>query len=547
MAAAFVLWSLTFIYRASAIAIDGKRYFCLFDDAMISMRYAWNLSHGTGLVWNAGERIEGYSNLLMTLLMSAATLVFDKSTAVFAVQILGIGVAIGVAYRALHIAELLTADDFAHRQAFLVLSFACTLGYYPLAFWSLMGMETGLLALLLISGVYHALRYTQTNAPGHMLLTAVLLGLAFLTRSDSVVFSAIIFMYVAVASSTIHGKKAAAFRMAAPLIVYVLFLAGQELFRWIYYGDLLPNTYYLKLTGMSILMRIQNGIGFLTPFLLSIAFPMIVVCIDLVLNFQKRTLFLLLLVLSAICYQIWIGGDPWTYWRLIAPVMPILLLLFVKVAFSMTAYLSGIAAYARATISKPLFPSRFALETIVGLVVLTMLLLNSRFLEEIYMLTRPYTAVENEISINTAIALNDLTTEKATVGVTSAGTIPYYTGKTAIDFLGKNDPYIARLSPDVSGRAAWNGMGSVPGHNKYDLNYSIKTLKPTYVQVVGWLGQDLSGWSEAHYAKITYKGTTLRLLRNSDAVRWDLIHPPSERARSTTLDNRARDAILSSR
>jgi hypothetical protein len=26
---------------------------------MISMRYAWNVSHGSGLVWNPGERVEG--------------------------------------------------------------------------------------------------------------------------------------------------------------------------------------------------------------------------------------------------------------------------------------------------------------------------------------------------------------------------------------------------------------------------------------------------------------------------------------------------------
>lgn len=32
----FIVYSAAFIYRSSFIAIDGKRYFCLFDDAMIS-------------------------------------------------------------------------------------------------------------------------------------------------------------------------------------------------------------------------------------------------------------------------------------------------------------------------------------------------------------------------------------------------------------------------------------------------------------------------------------------------------------------------------
>src|ERR671913_2350701 len=86
----FVAWASLFIYRSSIIGIDGRRYFCLWDDAMISMRYAWNFSHGFGLVWNPGEYVEGYTNPLMTLLMSLATLVFEKVNAVLAVQVQGI-------------------------------------------------------------------------------------------------------------------------------------------------------------------------------------------------------------------------------------------------------------------------------------------------------------------------------------------------------------------------------------------------------------------------------------------------------------------------
>jgi len=43
------------------------------DDAYISFRYARNLVEGNGLVFNAGERVEGYTNFLWTV-MSAAPL-----------------------------------------------------------------------------------------------------------------------------------------------------------------------------------------------------------------------------------------------------------------------------------------------------------------------------------------------------------------------------------------------------------------------------------------------------------------------------------------
>lgn len=40
------------------------------DDAFISFRYAEHLATGQGLVWFPGDRIEGYTNFLWTLLMA---------------------------------------------------------------------------------------------------------------------------------------------------------------------------------------------------------------------------------------------------------------------------------------------------------------------------------------------------------------------------------------------------------------------------------------------------------------------------------------------
>ena len=40
----------------------------LSDDALISLRYASRLLQGKGLTWTDGPPVEGYSNLLWTLL-----------------------------------------------------------------------------------------------------------------------------------------------------------------------------------------------------------------------------------------------------------------------------------------------------------------------------------------------------------------------------------------------------------------------------------------------------------------------------------------------
>jgi hypothetical protein len=83
------------------------------------------------------------------------------------------------------------------------------------------------------------------------------------------------------------------------------------------------------------------------------------------------------------------------------------------------------------------------------------------------------------IGANLALALERFTTPDATVGVFAAGTVPYYSGRPAIDFLGKMEPRIARLAPDL--KDYWS-PGVVlqpsrttpkivrPGHNKYASN-----------------------------------------------------------------------------
>ncbi|MFQ5608360.1 MAG: hypothetical protein ACE5GA_10465, partial [Candidatus Zixiibacteriota bacterium] len=62
------------IFVTLALAVYGvsnafdMRWVC--DDAFISFRYAKNLADGLGLVFNAGEYVEGYTNFLWTLIMT---------------------------------------------------------------------------------------------------------------------------------------------------------------------------------------------------------------------------------------------------------------------------------------------------------------------------------------------------------------------------------------------------------------------------------------------------------------------------------------------
>lgn len=526
----FLIWSVVFIYRSSFIAVDGKRYFCLFDDAMISMRYAWNFSHGLGLVWNPGEYIQGYTNLLMTLLMSLATLVFDKSTAALFIQISGAGFMLAIAFVIMKISDHIFQNEDSQRQSFFrVLSFFCALSYYPLAYWSLMGMETGLLTLLLLLGILSAFNYTKSKNISYLFLVSEFFGLAYLTRNDSVVFAILVWAYITWETFTTTPKaKLKDFRqLFLTIILYLMFVVGQLIFQYLYYGEMLPNTYTLKLTGMPLLARIINGVGFVKPFLTISAFILVLSSMEVVFDFQMRKLLLISIVFSAIGYQVYVGGDPWNYWRIMSPSTPLLTVLFISTANAIVLAISSTQAFRVYFLRNPILPEKYIPQIlVVSLVLIGLLSANVRFLPEISLLRKPYTAEANQRNVNTAIVLSQLTTSDATVGVYWAGSIPYFTGRKSIDFLGKSDRYIAQLPPDVSGSVAWNGMNSVPGHNKYDLNYSIKTLEPTYVQGFRWGAQDLSQWAETKYIKVEYDGVSLFLLKDSPAVLWNKINVP---------------------
>lgn len=529
----FMIWGMAFIYKSSFIAIDGKRYFCLFDDAMISMRYAWNFSHGLGLVWNQGDFVQGYTNLLMTLLMSLSTWIFDKETAVLFVQILGLVFMLAIAYITMLITGcLIPKENNQRRRIIQVLSFLGALSYYPLAYWSLMGMETGLLTLLLLLSIHLALNYKDIRSTSFLFLASGFMGLAFLTRNDSIIFTILIWLFIIWETrKTNNSVKKSRFLLTA-IGLYTLIVIGQLVFQYSYYGELLPNTYTLKLTGTPLLYRIKDGIRFVIPFIKETIFIIFLSAIDLFFDFQPRKLLLFSIALSTISYQVYIGGDPWAYWRIMSPSMPLFIILFIIAANSIVFTVSSTKSFRVYFLRNPILPKKYINHfLLVSLVLAELLLANNRFLMEILLVNKPYQVEDNRINTNTAIVISEVTRNDASIGVFWAGAIPYFTDRKAIDFLGKSDRHIAQLSPDLSGSVSWSGMKSVPGHNKYDLTYSIKILKPTYVQgftwgSFAWGSQNISQWAETEYVMVEYDGIPFFLLKDSPSVLWSKIDIP---------------------
>jgi hypothetical protein len=448
--------------------------------------------------------------------MAIPALLFDKSTAVLSVQILGVGFMLAVAWLSMSIASHLTrALPVEHRRLARILAFLGALSYYPLGFWTLMGMETGLLTVLLLAAVLCALEYGEDQQPPQLLMLALWLGLAFLTRYDSLVFAVPLFAYVVWAARDLRTDRKTLGALLAAGGICLLFVIGQFAFNRLYYGEWLPNTYILKVSGHPLLQRLANGLAYVRGFLAETIVLLIPGVAGLLLRVRRQAVLLVLLSLAALLEQIYVGGDTWSYWRILAPTVPLLTVLLIWGAAEVVERAFGASRGKAAPFDTSSPPASYRATALITCVTLVGLLTASwRFRAELSLQQPPLDVSYNQRNVNTALALSLVTTKDASVGVLWAGSIPYYTGLRAIDFLGKSDSHIANLPPR-------GGFG--PGHDKYDLDYSIKALKPTYVQAWAWAEQSVWSWVDTHYVWGRYESVFLLLRKDAPEVLWDRI------------------------
>jgi len=423
LALLYVAWAMLFIYKSSFTAIDGHRYFGLFDDAMISMRYGWNLAHGLGLVWNAGQRVEGYSNLLMTLAMALAALLLDKPLAVLAVQLMGIPTVLLTAVLARRLFHDTNADDSFGKPGTLLV-FLCVLLYYPLSYWTLMGMESGLVTLFLTACIWFGLRWLRRGKMPDLAGMAAASALAFLTRNDSVLLTGMVFAYVA---WEVHPQARERLRgLALAALAVGAVIAAQTAFRYLYYGSLLPNTYTLKLTGFPIYIRLIGGTRFVLEFLRQSWLVLVLALLGVALSRRRHDVLLASIVLVALAYQVYVGGDPWPSWRMLTPAMPAAFVLAARGATALVDRLKSLRLHGLAA----------ALSAGV-LVCAAVGLADAPFIRELTLQEVTSAAIANRVNTDSAIAIQALTLPGATVGVIWAGTLPYYVNRGAVDFLGR--------------------------------------------------------------------------------------------------------------
>lgn len=292
----------------------------LCDDSFISIRYAENLADGIGLVYNAGEYVEGYTNLSWTLLLAA----FARAgvSPVATAQYLGLAF-----YAALAVSLAIRSrrHSLVTGAPFLPLAAGLCLVSGDFQVWATGGLETmqftflATLAILLV-------RWPDASR-GHALAAGAILAALALTRLDGLLFvmaAAVSFWMPEVR----FGPRERTLRSLAVTGPVALALAVLLPWKLAYYGELLPTAFYSK----SVLTPyFSQGLTYVGLYLAKNWFLPVTGAVLLARRFGKERgrgdtgdgAFFLATAALYLLYIVEVGGD-FMFARRVIPVVPLL-------------------------------------------------------------------------------------------------------------------------------------------------------------------------------------------------------------------------------
>jgi hypothetical protein len=431
--------------------IASRSPYLLLDDAFISFRYAANLVAGHGLVFNPGERVEGYTNFLWTILLAACR------WAGLDMPVMSVGLAFAVTLGTLVLLLALARQLLAGAPGWVVAAPALLFGASAAATrYVLSGMETPLFVFLITLGLYLAV--ARQRRP---FATGVVFALATMTRPEGGLYFGLVFAAALLAKPDPAAPGTRRLVTAAALAGgFLLLYAPYFLWRLSYYGYLLPNTFYVKAsgTGSRLAARgLEQLKGVVRNSSLEASLLLALGALPAVWRDRRWRLLGAVLVVTFV-YFVAIGGDFLFFFgpRFLMPALPALLLLDAEALRALVAA-----------------PARRPYRTIAGAAILAALIGNAvwfswpaRFdrLRDVSLLNRSWTEVGKWLRRNSPPG--------AVVAVGAAGRIPYYSGRRTLDILGLTDLHIAHLEVPLG--------GGIPGHEKSDPEY-ILSRKPDYI------------------------------------------------------------------
>ncbi len=401
------------------------------DDSFISYRYAERLLNGSGLSWNNGKPVEGYSNLLWILLLAGIEKITHAEWWIIA-MVLNLIFSLGTLFLLLVFMNRITDGNMPT----VAIACLCFVISPPVAIWINGGLEAPLTMFLLWLAITTLLK-TSTKYKDFF-LAGVYLGLLSITRPDGVLFVFILaigltFYHVLLRNSLFTLFKPLLFCIGIALFFYT----GQLIFRLNYYGEWIPNTALVKI-GFSW-HRIKEGFVY-TSEMLCVYMPFIIISLlqlkRMELKFKAVILFIIVVIFFNTAYITGIGGDIFPGFRFSLPLIP---LLSIVVALCMTMLRNKIQVVTSSN---------------NYLIALTMLILAIFIIQShlsINYRTKYETWEWNCMAIGNTLRTGFSKINLPLIATTTAGALPFYSKMPALDMLGLNDYYLAHHRPSDFG------------------------------------------------------------------------------------------------
>ena len=458
------------------------------DDAYISLIYARNWIEGHGLVFNPGVRVEGYTNFLWTVLMALPLrLGWDPIGFSYGIGLGCFAVTLLLCYR---LARRLSGRDGTGLYAVALLGTNYTFSAYATG-----GLETQLQTTLVTA----VLAWTFAGparedwTSGACACWSAGAALAVLTRLDSAVILLAPGLLVLHAAWRRRGAS-----VAALLGTFALLVGPWLVWKWHYYGALVPNTFHAKVVGLPLLRGAWYVALFFLLYLLFIPLLFDVAALwrvgrDLwarrisehgwsgptpprqpgrlrsldapalpndapqMRRIAQPVLLAHLPVGLWIVYMIAVGGD-FMEFRFLVPVLPVTMAIF---AVAMGASRLRYAVLTALVVASCLHAWTFdASPWKRGLASVPEL--------------QGYVAGERSwCRIGAMLNREFRETPDIRIAVTPAGALPYYARLPVLDMLGLNEPYVARHGAYLSDRPGHRRIATIAYLRAQDVNLVI--------------------------------------------------------------------------
>jgi arabinofuranosyltransferase len=501
------------VAAAAALIAHSLVFNFVTDDAFISFVYSRNLAQHGQLVFNVGEHpVEGYTNFLWTVLLAAfmkvgllPELMSRVLGTAFAVATLGV-----VAW----LSRRLRGEDYSWWDALPALLLAGVPGY---ACWASGGLETQMFAFLVTLGAaWHLEELADDKAPRARV--AVAFALAALTRPEGSLLFALTALHRVLV--TLLRRRFALGRAELRFVaVFLAIVVPHFLWRRWYYGWWLPNTFYIKSSGIGGAW--QQGGYYLLRVVEQFHLWVIPIFVAVALVVERQRGLRLVVGYAALVVGVFavyvasVGGDFMGLYRFVMPVIP---LVAVVAALSLRSALMPVGRLAPFVIAVALALHAWHAVRVDRVEARVGPGPSDRGIDHPGWL-KWYT--EDRAAVGRWFARYARPDDYAAVG--GAGAQVYYSGIRSLDCYGLSDEYIAHHV---------NATSSRPGHQKYAPDDYILSRHPTIITSsnynIGsrpnWIGRDPALWMQRGYRYVTVPVPGLSspyysfLLRNDRAL-----------------------------